>query len=358
MTLLDRYVAGEMAKAFFLVMLALVSLFSFLDLIQQLDDVGSGSYGFGDAVLFELRMVAPRALSLLPFGALMGTTIALAVLCRHAEVVAARAAGVSVSRFAWAVLKSGLLLIVFAAVMDEVVVSHLQQEAERQRSLSLSGKEVTLVDGGLWIYHGNTLIHINRVLHGRIPADIDILELDAQRSVRLFIHAGQADVKNPRDWLLTDVVVKRLGESTVTSEHYPRMHWESYMTSEQISLLELRPPAMSPTQLYGYVQYLKGTGQATDRYELALWRKLTLPVATGVMVLLAIPPAFATPRSTSVGKRSVAALAVGLLFQIATQVIGDVGLIFQLSPALTTLALPIATAVAALLLMRRVVAPS
>jgi hypothetical protein len=49
---------------------------------------------------------------------------------------------------------------------------------------------------------------------------------------------------------------------------------------------------------------------------------------------------------------------VGLLFQIATQVIGDVGLIFQLSPALTTLALPIATAVAALLLMRRVVAPS
>ncbi len=355
MTLLDRYVASEMAKAFFLVMLALVSLFSFLDLIQQLDDVGSGSYRFADAVLFELRMLAPRALDLLPFGALMGTTIALALLAQHSEVVAARAAGVSVSRFAWAVLKSGILVIVVAAVMDELVVSHLHQEAERQRSLSLSDKEVTRVDGGLWIHHGNRFIHINRVLHGRIPADIDILELDAQRRVRLFIHAGQADVQNPRNWLLTDVVVKKLGEATVTSEHHPRMYWESYMTSEQIGLLELRPPAMSPTQLYGYVQYLKGTGQETGRYELALWQKLTLPIATGVMVLLAIPAAFGTPRSASVGQRTVAALGAGLLFQIATQVIADVGLIFQLSPALTTLAMPVVTAVVALLLLRRVV---
>ena len=77
MSLLDRYIAGEIAKAFVLVMLALVFVFSFLDLIKQLDDIGSGSYRFSDAVLFELRMLAPRAVNLLPFGALMGTTMAL-----------------------------------------------------------------------------------------------------------------------------------------------------------------------------------------------------------------------------------------------------------------------------------------
>ena len=54
----ERDIAGEIAKAFVLVMLALVFVFSFLDLIKQLDDIGSGSYRFSDAVLFELRMLA------------------------------------------------------------------------------------------------------------------------------------------------------------------------------------------------------------------------------------------------------------------------------------------------------------
>ena len=88
MTLLDRYIAGEIAKAFVLVMLALVFVFSFLDLIKQLDDVGSGSYGFSDALMFELRMLAPRAVNLLPFGALMGTTIALSLLAHRGEIIA------------------------------------------------------------------------------------------------------------------------------------------------------------------------------------------------------------------------------------------------------------------------------
>ncbi len=353
MNLFDRYIAGEIGRAIFLVLLALVCLFSFLDLIQQLDDIGSGSYDFADAFLFELRMLAPRALDLLPFGALMGATIALALLAHHGEVIAAQAAGVSVSRFSWAVLKGGLVLAVFAAVVDELAVSRLHQEAVLQRALALSDTEVTQADDGFWIYYGSRFVHINRVLHGRIPADIDILEVDEERRLSLFIHARQADVGDPSRWLLRDVVVKRLDQATVTTEHHPSMYWESYMTSEQIGLLELPPRTMAPSQLHAYVGYLKETRQQAGRYELNLWQKLTLPVAVVVMVLLAVPAAFGTPRSMSVGRRVLLALGAGLLFQIASQLAGNTGLIFQLPPALTTLALPVVTAIAALLVLRR-----
>jgi lipopolysaccharide export system permease protein len=353
MTLLDRYIATEIAKAFFLVMLTLVLLFSFLDLIQQLDNIGSGSYRFADAVLYELRMLAPRTLELLPFGALMGTTLALAMLANQGEVIAAQAAGVSVARFAWSVLQSGILVAVAAALIDELLVSQLHQEAVQQRSMSLANAEVTPADEGFWIYHGDRFIHINRVLHGRIPADIDILQLNDERRVSLYIHAKQADIGDPSNWLLRDVVVKNLAEMPTVTEHHPSMYWESYLTSEQVGLLEVPPRTMSPTQLYAYVHYLQGSGQPSARYELTLWQKLALPAAVGVMVLLAIPAAFGTPRSMSVGKRVLIALGGGLLFHILTQVVANSGLILQLPAALTTLATPVVTAIVALVVLRR-----
>ncbi len=354
MTLLDRYIASEIAKTFLLVMLALVLLFSFLDLIQQLDDIGSGNYRFVDAVIYEIRMLAPRALDLLPYGALIGTTMALALLAHRSEVIAAQASGVSVARFAAAVLQTGLLAAVGALALDELLVSRLHQEAVQQRALSLAKAEVTLADEGFWIYHNNRFIHINRVIHGRIPTDIDILELDEARRVSLYIHAKEADLSDPARWFLKDVLVKRLADTPATSAHQPSLYWESYLSAEQVGLLELPPRTLSPSQLHAYVSYLQETGQPASRYELTLWQKLALPVAVAVMVLLALPAAFGTPRSISVGRRIVLALGAGLLFRIASQVIANSGLILQLPPALGALATPVVTALIALITLRRI----
>ena len=353
MNQLDRYIAVEILKVFVLVMLALVFLFSFLDLIKQLDDVGSGDYRFSDALLFELRMLAPRALDLLPVGALMGTTIALSLLAHHGEVNAMLAAGVSKLRFTWGVLKTGLLLVLVAVLMDDLVVSGLHQEAVRQQALSLSEAEMTRVDEGFWIYHGNRFIHVSRVEHGRVPMDIDILELDGERRVNRFIQARQADLGDPNRWLLKDVLVKELGGSKVSNEQFQQMHWDSLMTPEQIGLLELSSETMSPRQLYAYVLYLRITGQKSDRYELSLWKKLTMPISVTVMVLLAIPAAFGASRSTSMEKRVIAAAAAGMVFQIANQVFINSGLVLQLPPAMTTLAAPIVAAIIALALLNR-----
>ena len=354
MTLLDRYIAAEFAKALVFVMLALVTLFSFLDLIQQLDQVGTGNYGLLDALLFELRMLAPRALDLLPFGALMGSTIALVLLAQHNEVIAAQAAGISVSRIVWALLKSGIALTLAAALLDEFIVSSLHQNAVRQRLLQLSETGVLQIDEGYWFHHGNRFIHIDRILHDRVPVDIDILELDDDRQVKLSIHAREADIDDPRNWLLKDLVLKQLSGAKVVTEHHRWLHWESYMTPDQVALLKLPPLTMSVSQLYAYIRYLVDSGQKTDRYELAFWQKLALPLATGVMLLLATPFAFGTPRSTSIGKRAVLALGCGILFQIVTQVAVNGGLVLNLDPALTTLSTPVATAVMVLISLSRI----
>jgi len=353
MNTLDRYIAVKLVQAFVLVMLALLPLFSFLDLIQQLDDVGKGTYGLLDAVLFEWEMLPRRGLDLLPFAALMSSTIALALLAHHSELIAMQASGISIARIGWAVIKSGILLMVIAAILEEFVASPLHQHTVQERSAAIAGSPVAQREGGFWIHYGNRFVNIGSLLYGRIPADIEIFELGPDRQLTTYLQASQADISDPEHWLLKDLVVKNLEEGRLVTQRLPELSWHSLLTAEQIRLLELPPAAMSPSQSYRYIQYLHSSGQEADRYELALWQKLTLPFTTGAMILLSIPFAFGLPRLVSIGKRIGLALASGLGFQIINQIVANLGLILKLSAPFVSL-LPIAIALGfAYLLLRR-----
>ena len=353
-TLVDRHVGRAMLSALALVLLAIVPLFSLIDLIQQLDDVGKGSYDFADALRYELRMLPRRALDLLPFAALTGTTIALAVLAHFGEVVALRACGVSPRRVALSVVKTGIALVAVAAIGEELVASPLQQQAVQDRALALAQGEVQKRQGRFWMRSGPHFVSIGQVRHGHVPEDIDIVELGDSQHVRAFIHASQADITDPRQWVLEDVTVKRIEGGTPTTERLPRMVWGSYLTLDQIRLVQLPSQVMAPSQLYGYIRYLSASGQKTERYSLALWQKLTLPLTIGAMILLAIPAGFAPPRSMRAGTRVVVAIAFGLVFQIISQLFASAGLAFELSAPLVTLAPLALLIVAARVMLGRV----
>jgi lipopolysaccharide export system permease protein len=344
MNTLDRYIAVKLAEAFLLVMLVLVPLFTFLDFIQQLDDVGKGAYGVLDALLFEWEMLPRRGLDLLPFAALMSSTIALARLAHHSELIAMQATGISTARIVAAVIKSGIILMVFAAILEEFVASPLHQYAMQQRSAAIADSPVAQREEGFWIHYGNRFVNIGRLLYGRVPADIEIFELGEHRELAVYMRASQANITDPEQWLLEDVILKRREQDTLVTERLPKLRWRSLLTAEQIRLLELPPNAMSPSQSYRYVRYLQSTGQEADRYELALWQKLTLPLTTGAMILLSLPFAFGPPRIVSAGKRVVLALASGIGFYIVNQIVANLGLILKLSAPLTSL-LPIALAI-------------
>lgn len=351
-SLIDRYVGKAMLTALTLVLLAVVLLFSLIDLIQQLDDIGKGSYGFVDALRYELLTLPRRALDLLPFAALTGTTIALALLAHFGEVVALRACGMSPGRLALSVVKTGLALVLLAAVAEELVASPLHQQAVQGRGLALAEGDVQMRQERFWIRSGPHFVSIGRVRHGHVPEDIDIVELDDSKRLRTFIHARQADVSDPRQWVLEDLTVRRIEGGAPVTTRLPRMQWSSYLTLEQIQLVQLPSHVMAPSQLYGYIRYLDVSGQKTGRYDLALWQKLTLPLTTGAMILLAIPAGFASPRSTRAGTRIVLAIAFGLVFQIIRQLFASAGLAFELSAPLVTLG-PLALLLAAAWVMLR-----
>jgi lipopolysaccharide export system permease protein len=85
MKILDRYIGWNIISATVTVLVVLVAIFTFFAFIDQLEDVGRGTYGFGKVVVFVLFSVPSLAYELFPMAALIGSLIGFGQMMRNGE---------------------------------------------------------------------------------------------------------------------------------------------------------------------------------------------------------------------------------------------------------------------------------
>lgn len=343
------------AAGFVVAAAVLLPLFSFVDLVEQLDASGEGRYGVALAFAYVGLMLPRRLIELGPFIALLGSIVALGALASHRELTALRSVGVSPGRIALAALKSGILFVLLLALTDQFVASPLQQRAFGMRSEALSGgNDAKLEDGAaLWARRGERVIRIGSLRLGRIPAGVEIFRFNDEGQLLRYVYADHAEIHHRAPWRLRAVLVKAFEDGIPVTAQRASMAWRPFLTPAQIALLEMPAESLSPVQLYGYVRYLRDTGQPSAVYALMLWQKLGLPVTTAAMILLAVPFSLGTPRGASIGSRVVLGGIVGLGVYLVDQLIANVGLLLALSPPLIALGPAVALLLVALVALRR-----
>jgi lipopolysaccharide export system permease protein len=354
MTILDRYIGLALARSALLVILILLPLFTLLDLVQQLDDIGTGNYGLLDALIYEVFLMPSYLLSLMPFTALLGTSMALGGLAHTNELTAMRASGISIRRIGLATLKSGTLFILVAIAIMEWVAPPLHQQAIKRQSQALSGGDVLIQEHGSWIHQGNRFINLPNIHEGRTLEDIHVFEFDPEKQqLNFYLHADQAEIKNRKQWLYKNLTLKNFKEKDVITRHEAELVRQSYLTEKQLRIMEQPINSLPPTGLYEYLKFLRNSEQATERFEMVFWQKAILPVTVIIMMLCSFPFVFGSLRTSSAGKRIVLATITGITFQLASQLLVNLGLMLDLSPPLTTLAPIVIILLLGTVLMRR-----
>jgi lipopolysaccharide export system permease protein len=356
MTILDRYIGLALARSALLVMLILLPLFTLLDLVQQLDDVGTGNYGLVDAFIYEVFLMPSYLLSLVPFTALLGTSIALGGLAHTNELTAMQAAGISILRIGLATLKSGALFIIIAIVIMEWVAPPLHQQAIKRQSIALSGGDILIEKQGSWIHQGNRFTYVRNIHEGRSLADIHIFEFDpGKQQLNFYLHADRAEMKDRKQWLYKDLILKNYEGKDIVTRHEAELVRKSYLTEEQLRVLELPINSLPPSGLYQYLKYLRASEQATARFEMVFWQKATFPVTVIIMMLCSFPFVFGSLRTSSAGKRIVLATITGISFQLVSQLLVNLGLMLDISPLFMTLMPIVVIMILGSVLMRRAV---
>lgn len=337
MRILDIYLARRFINYFFLIIFILIVLFSLFELLSQLDDVGTGNYRLVDAFAFVALTLPKRLLDLMPISTLLGGILALGQLADRGELVAMEASGVSNMRICGVVLATGIVLMLVSGILAEVVIPGMEQLARKTRAQAMSPTNIAITREGFWARKGNSYIHVNMMLNEGEAANIDIFDFDDRGHMQTFSHAQNAKLQGNRQWVLKDITQKIIVGNEVTTKKVETLTLDSFLAAYQVSILELPPYSLSTPNLIHYINALKQSGQNSDQYSVAFWRKLSIPLTTVAMVLLALSFVFGSTRNVGSGYRITIGALTGIILYFIDQMIIQWGLLLNLSPFITAM---------------------
>jgi lipopolysaccharide export system permease protein len=334
MRILNRYLAQEILGSTLVVTLGLLAMFSFFDLIQELDSLGRGNYHLGMVLYFVLLSAPGHIYEVTPVAVLLGALYSLAQFARHSELVVMRVSGVSRGSIGLSLLRTAAIFAVITFLIGELVTPISEKTAQKMRLQAKDDVVAQEFRSGLWVKDGPSFVNIEEVLPDASLRDIHIYEFDPDFRLRV-INNAKSGVYEKGRWNLTDVNQTSFTDKKISTAHYEQATWQSVIKPELLNVLLVVPEKMATWNLYFYIQHLTENHQKTTRQEIALWSKLVYPAACLVMVILALPFGFLQQRAGGIGAKIFAGIMIGISYQIFNRLFVHIGLLNDWPPFLS-----------------------
>ncbi|AWY42950.1 LPS export ABC transporter permease LptG [Pseudomonas putida] len=351
MVKLDRYIGSSVLMAILAVLgiiLGLATLFAFIDEMGEASD----TYTLVDVLSYVLLTAPRRLYDMLPMAALIGCLVGLGSLASNSELTIMRAAGVSVGRIVWAVMKPMLVLMLVGVLIGEYIAPATESTAQANRSLAQGSGDAQSAKHGMWHRQGEEFIHVNSVQPNGILYGVTRYHFDKERHMLSSSFSKRAEFQTDH-WQLNDVTTTLFHERSTEVVNTPVERWDVALSPQLLSTVVMAPESLSISGLWGYIHYLADQGLNNGRYWLAFWVKVLQPVVTAALVLMAISFIFGPLRSVTLGQRVFTGVLVGFSFRIAQDLLGPSSLVFGFSPLFAVLVPTGICALAGFWLLRR-----
>jgi lipopolysaccharide export system permease protein len=311
------------------VLVALVLVLMTLDLLGESGKIlsvpGNSDADLWHYVALRVPMLIAR---FLPFAVLLGTLIAFVGLNQHSEVVAMKAAGISAHQILAPLIIASIGVAAVSFTFNEIVVV---KSARAVTAWSDNDYRPVPAESGVmsnvWLVSGDDFVRVGLASGqgSRIRAQNITIYDRSDNVLQQVIHAARA-VPHGNGWRLTNVrtydsnmnLVRKLPELTA-------MHG---VTPEALTLAKVDPDLLDFFTLKRRIAEMERAGRQTDEAEAGLWHKISGPMSTLLMPLLAAVAAFGLARSGQVLLRAVTGMALGFAYFFADNfslAMGNVG---------------------------------
>lgn len=344
MRTLTRYIGRDVLFSTLLIFVALIGLFLFFDLINEMRDVGRGGYTLVSAVLFVALHIPQRIYELFPVAALIGTLFAVSQLVATSEFTVMRASGASVTQIGWAVIRVGIPLAVATFLAGEYVAPPAERVAQTVRAAAMgnaTGVVAQQFESGFWFKQDRTFVNIRSVLSDMTLVGVRIYEFDRDLRLTAVRSAESGRFQGDGRWNLEQVKVTEIGSDSTKVSSQPSWTWNTVLQPSILTVYQVAPERLALSTLYDNIRVLNTNAQKTSRFEIAFWSKVLYPVAVLVMMLLALPFAQFQRRAGGVGFRIFAGTMLGLAFWLIQQLFSYLGVLNDWAP-LFSAAFPLA----------------
>lgn len=343
---IDSYLGANFLGGCIPVLLLLLTLFGFLSLSEELEDVGDGSFELADALLVVAYSLPALIVDLLPVTVLLGGLMGLGAMANNLELVSLRAAAVSPLRIALPIVQLALVLIAIVMLVQNFVIPRVEYSAAQLRaktlltpdSASLEEDQGAGADREFWTRNRGQFIRIGFVRPDRSLEDVEIYQFDSQGNLAKMLQTPRAVLLQENTWLLQDVLETELEDSDSDTQYRDALLWNALLTEEQTHTLIMPASSLSPPDLWRSIKRLEQNNMNSEPQRVLFWTQLSIPVGLLGMALLALPFLLGSTRSVPVGQRITMGALIGIGYYLAQQISGHLAGILHWNVALTVLA--------------------
>jgi lipopolysaccharide export system permease protein len=236
----------------------------------------------------------------LPVVMLVATIFLFLTLSRWHELTALKAAGMSLFRISAPVLVAGLVVSVGAGLFQEFVLPILSAGREEVDRVKIRGQLPRHLQSRtrLWLRSAERRFYRVELLNPVTSDLFGVTVLDVDGGFRLVrrIDARHAHW-SPQGWEFVDGTFRELDAAgQVATVPFGRTAVKLEETIQDFTDVQKRPTEMSYRELRDYVAKLESAGFQVKKYLVGMYAKLSEPLESLIMILVAIPFALQAPR--------------------------------------------------------------
>lgn len=356
MRILDSYIRLNIIKTICLVALCVLCLDSFFKVISEGKYVARyEGYDYFDVIQFILLSLPAKIVELLPSIVLLGCLLGMGGLVSSNELTAIRTFSYSVSKIVFVSMGAGAVFCLLMLCLMQFVTPKSELMA-REFWLKEVGRSISSTQKNYWtkIESGdeNVFVHIEEMnAEGKISGVTAMTISGTELHQKL--EAQSAQYENEK-WVLNNVKKYAFSNDSVDAQSYDHLTIENFLPVDIYKRAKINPRTLSLTDLFEYARYLRDNNLDHDAYDRALWNKIARILSILVMILMTMPFVFSDKRSGNAGARLLIGIVVGMTYHISSQVIINLGQIYQWNALMSAFAPLLVFVVAGIVLLRRI----
>lgn len=353
-TLIKRYMARTILNATGMTAFVIIAVLFIVMLLGELKSIGEGDYGLMQAFYYVLLRLPNDVYQFSPMLVLLGSMIGLSLLSSSRELAVMRTSGFSISKMIATTLLTALIIILTISFLGEWFAPNLSHKAEVNKENAQNAGQAVVTSAGVWFHVDNNFIHVQHVIGRSLLEGVTRYQFDDAHHLQVAYYAKTLSLQ-ANQWVMNEVVKTEFYHDRTRSQYLPQAPWDLKFNANLLNVGQVNPNDMSLPRLVKYSQYLQKNGLQASAFEYSFWQRVLQPIASLLMIFLALPFVLSTLSTATLGWRIVVGVLVGFGFYMLNALLGQMCVVYQL-PVLVAALLPLVVfGSAAVLLMRRIV---
>ncbi|MFL9841445.1 LPS export ABC transporter permease LptG [Sphingomonas sp. ST-64] len=318
----SRTVSLYMARSFlintFAFLFGLVLILQTLDLLSESGRILAFP-GNGDAQVWKyVGLRAPQIIAtFLPFSVLLGTIVTFTTMNQNSEIIALKASGLSAHQVLAPLMIAGIGVAILSFSFNDRIVSRSSATLAAWKKVDYGPLPIDRGDrSNVWVREGSHLIHAMQIKGRGDAAELaGITVFEREGAVLKSLVRAKTGRREGDGWRVTGA--ERFDVASGTLTPLGSVVLARGVRPDQFTLSNVDAESLSFGALREAIDDLKAAGRPTKALEGSLWHKLSGPLSSVLMPLLAAVAAFGIARSGKLFVRAVMGMGLGFLYFVA-----------------------------------------